>query len=85
MIGRYESRNVGDYVKAHREILQELALLGLWRGKFLSLASLAVEKLDAAQARREVEPFVKNPEALTVWSKEFFHEVVKKITLICYL
>jgi hypothetical protein len=34
------------------------------------------------QARREVEPFVKNPEGLKVWSKEFFHDVSRRIVLI---
>ena len=28
-----------------------------------------------------MEPFVKDPEALTVWSKEFFHEGLKKNSL----
>lgn len=52
------------------------------REKFLSLAFQAIEKLDADQARREVEPFVKDPGALTVWSRELFREVVKKVVLI---
>jgi hypothetical protein len=39
MLARYESRNIGDYIRAFREILQELALLGLWRGKFFEKAA----------------------------------------------
>ncbi len=39
MISRYECRNSNDYINALREILQELALLGLWRGKFFEKAA----------------------------------------------
>ncbi len=50
--------------------------------KFCNLMSTAIEKLNVDQARKEVEPFVKNPEALQVWSKEFFHDVAGRIVLI---
>ncbi len=39
MLGRYECRSRSDYVNALREILQELALLGLWRAKFFEHAA----------------------------------------------
>jgi len=39
MIGRYELRRVEDYVRALREIIQEIALLGLWRSKFFERAA----------------------------------------------
>lgn len=39
MISRYECRDSNDYINALREILQELALLGLWRGKFFEKAA----------------------------------------------
>ena len=51
------------------------------REKFFALTTEAVDKLDVNQARREVEPFVKNPEALEVWSREFFQDVVKRIVV----
>jgi len=54
----------------------------LTREKFLALTSKAIEKLNVEQARKEVEPFVKNPEALEVWSKEFFQDVAGRIVLI---
>ena len=50
--------------------------------KFFLLMSKAINKLDVNQARREVESFVKKPEALEVWSKEFFRDVVKRIVLV---
>ena len=34
MLDRYDCRSTGDFENALREIFQELALLGLWRGKF---------------------------------------------------
>ena len=54
----------------------------LTKEKFFLLMSKAVNKLDVNQARREVESFVKKPEALEVWSKEFFRDVVKRIVLL---
>ncbi len=54
----------------------------LTREEFMAFMSNAIKKLDVKQARKEVEPFVKNPEALKVWSKEFFHEVARKLVLI---
>jgi hypothetical protein len=39
MLARYEARRLEDYVRALREILQEIALLGLWRSKFFEHAA----------------------------------------------
>jgi hypothetical protein len=39
MLNRYDCQTRDDYVGALREILQELALLGLWRGKFFEHAA----------------------------------------------
>ncbi len=39
MMDRYECRSRNDYVNALREILQELALLGLWRSRFFEHAA----------------------------------------------
>jgi len=52
---------------------------GLTRENFIKRAAQAVEMLDIAQARKEVEPFVKDAEALEVWSKEFFFDVMQRI------
>jgi hypothetical protein len=49
---------------------------------FGDLLSKAIEKLNIDQVRREVDPFVKNPEALKVWSKAFFQDVARRIVLI---
>lgn len=39
MLERYELKTVQDYKNAIKEIIQEIALLGLWRGKFFEKAA----------------------------------------------
>ena len=39
MLLRYECRSLHDHEQALREILQEVALVGLWRGKFFEHAA----------------------------------------------
>ncbi len=39
MISKYDCRGLNDYINALREILQEIALLGLWRAKFFEKAA----------------------------------------------
>lgn len=39
MLERYDCQGAGDYENALREIFQEIALLGLWRGKFFEHAA----------------------------------------------
>jgi len=52
------------------------------RERFLMRTQEVIDKLDVSQAKKEVEPFVKNPESLVVWSREFFRDVVGRIVLI---
>ena len=39
MLNRYHCRSVSDYENALKEIIQEIALLGLWRSKFFEKAA----------------------------------------------
>ncbi len=39
MLAAYEVRSVQDSLWALREVMQEIALLGLWRGKFFEKAA----------------------------------------------
>jgi len=39
----------------------------------------AIERLDVDRARKEVEPFILNPETLAVWSRDFFLDVAGRI------
>jgi predicted nucleotidyltransferase component of viral defense system len=50
--------------------------------KLSTIAETVIEKLDVEQARREVEPFVKDPEMLTIWSRDFFRDVMQRIALV---
>ena len=52
----------------------------LGQDDFKELIAEAIGRLDVDQARREVLPFVRYPEALNVWSREFFLDVVRRIT-----
>lgn len=49
---------------------------------FKTLVDRAIENLDVAQVRKEVEPFVKHPEGLAVWSKAFFRDVAGRIEVV---
>ena len=40
MLAKYEPKSVDDSVRALREIIQEVSLLGLWRAKFFEHAAL---------------------------------------------
>ncbi|MBN2514645.1 MAG: nucleotidyl transferase AbiEii/AbiGii toxin family protein [Deltaproteobacteria bacterium] len=46
---------------------------------FLRISREAIDRLDIEQARREVDPFDKYPETLTIWSAKFFHDLVSRI------
>jgi len=39
MLSAYEIKSLEDSLRALREIMQEIALLGLWRGKFFEKAA----------------------------------------------
>jgi hypothetical protein len=42
----------------------------------------AIDRLDVNQARREVEPFVGNPDSLEIWSRDFFRDVASRIQFV---
>jgi predicted nucleotidyltransferase component of viral defense system len=50
--------------------------------KLSTIAETVIGKLDVDQARREVEPFVKDTKALTVWSPDFFRDVIRRIAFV---
>lgn len=41
-----------------------------------------INHINIEQARKEVEPFVKNTESLALWSKDFFLEVATRIKIV---
>ncbi len=69
---------------AHLE--QRMRQTGDWTGGVpLSPAALrglltqAIDHLDVERSRREVMPFLKQPESVGVWSREFFEDVAGRI------
>lgn len=95
--GRVKGRDWYDlvwYAANHPELRlahleQRLRQTGDWTDSpslhekiFRELLKRAIDDLNVDQARKEVEPFVKDPKALFIWSKEFFHQVATRITLI---
>ncbi len=42
----------------------------------------AIDTLNLEQARADVLPFVPDPDALTLWSRAFFHDVTRPIVLV---
>ena len=72
---------------AHLE--ERMRQSGHWEGAknlgpddFQALIAEAIGRLDVDQARGEVLPFVRNPEALEVWSREFFLDVVRRVRCV---
>jgi hypothetical protein len=65
-------RQTGDW-KADQPLTPE---------RFKEFLTDAVNKLDVNQARKEVERFVRNPETLSIWSREFFLDVTARIKVI---
>ena len=50
--------------------------------EIMPVAEAVIEKLDVNQARKEVEPFLKDPEMLNVWSRDFFRDVIRRIVFV---
>jgi predicted nucleotidyltransferase component of viral defense system len=68
---------------------QRMRQSGHWKNKeamsadsFNSLMHAAIERLSVDQARREVEPFVNNPDSLKIWSRDFFRDVASRIRFV---
>lgn len=69
---RQQHRQSGDWT-------QDGALTG---DGLRQLLGEALEALDVERARREVEPFVRKPAVLQVWSREFFRDVAGRIIFV---
>jgi hypothetical protein len=54
----------------------------LRRDDFNELMHTAINRLDINQARQDVAPFVKDQQALAIWSPEFFREVASRISIV---
>lgn len=81
---------VANHPQLHLSHLeQRMRQSGHWKNKealaaefFKRLMHDAIERLPVEQARREVEPFVSNPESLEIWSRNFFRDVASRIQFV---
>jgi len=81
---------VANYPELHLDHLERrMRQSGHWpdsktmdESAFRKLLRDKVDSLDIDQARREVEPFVKHPEVLAIWSQDFFHDIGTRIRLV---
>lgn len=67
---------------------QRMRQTGQWSGdarltriQFDELMHSAIDRLDLDQARQDVAPFVKDQQALAIWSREFFRDVASRIII----
>ena len=96
-VNRVKGRDWYDFVwfVAYHPVLhlhhleQRMRQTGHWSGDavltpgaFLRLLHDTISRLDVSKARREVEPFVKQPDTLAVWSRDFFHDVADRIQFL---
>jgi hypothetical protein len=68
---------------------QRMRQTGHWKGEappspemFREMLQKTIQGLDVQQACREVEPFVREPENLTIWSQDFFLDIASRIQLV---
>jgi predicted nucleotidyltransferase component of viral defense system len=68
---------------------QRMRQSGDWKGAraltveaFQGMLNEVIDKLDVNQAKKEVEPFLKKPEALALWSRDFFRDVAGRIKIV---
>ena len=68
---------------------QRMRQTGDWKGNaplgaepLRELLTKAVDDLDVDQARKEMEPFVRRPENLAIWSRDFFLDVASRVRFV---
>jgi hypothetical protein len=68
---------------------QRMRQTGDWKGDapltsegFKDMLIHTINSLDVDQTRKEVEPFVREPENLSIWSHEFFLDIVSRIRFV---
>jgi len=47
--------------------------------EFINLFNNTIDKLDIEQAKNDLLPFLKNPDEIKIWSKEFFKTIIQEI------
>lgn len=54
----------------------------LTKEAFTSLLDERISNIDFSKARADVEPFIRNPEVLDIWSGDFFRDIAKRIAVV---
>lgn len=82
------------YVAHHPELHlshleQRMRQSGDWEGaealaaeSFQGILNEVIDKLDVDRAKKEVEPFLKDPRALDIWSRDFFRNIAGRIKYV---
>ncbi|OVE81159.1 hypothetical protein BVY03_04535 [bacterium K02(2017)] len=50
------------------------------KNKIIQLIKDRINQLDIKQAKKDVEPFIKDPKSIDIWSKEFFNDLTDRLT-----
>lgn len=68
---------------------QRMRQTGHWSGTaaldnraFRDLMLAAIDRLNIQQARQDVAPFVKDQQALSIWSPDFFRDLIPRISIV---
>jgi hypothetical protein len=43
------------------------------------LLTEAIDSLDLRQAKKDIRPFIRNPEEIEIWSRDFLHSLINRI------
>lgn len=72
-----------------RHLEARMRQTGHWNGdlpltcrEFDALLAVAIDLLNIEQARQDVAPFVKDPQMIAIWSRDFFRDVAARIVIV---
>lgn len=81
----YISRNIPVRIKHLQKRLEQTktwpANKKLQREDIIKLLQNKIAQVDFKQAKQDVMPFLKNPQSIEIWSKEFFSELAEKVQI----
>ena len=69
-------KHLGKRMKQSGHLLQDNVLD---RNSFIDLISQQIEEIDFEKAKQDVLPFLKDPDSVRIWSRNFFQEIIKNI------
>ena len=81
-VGRQTPVHLSHLEKRMRQSGDYSSPSALSHATFIEMLQGAASTLDVDQARKEVLPFLADPRAVEIWSREFFHQIVTRIPAI---